>query len=44
MAVDERRVAVLGAGTIGEALISGLLSGGWRNPDEIVATQSMSRR
>jgi pyrroline-5-carboxylate reductase len=38
MALDERRVAVLGAGTIGEALISGLLSGGWRNPDEIVAT------
>src|SRR2546423_4631095 len=35
---DERRVAVLGAGTLGEALIAGLLSGGWRTPAEIVAT------
>ena len=32
MAVDERRIAVLGAGRIGEALISGLLSSGWREP------------
>ena len=44
MAVDERRVAVLGAGTIGEALISGLLSAGWRNPDEIVATGRREER
>jgi pyrroline-5-carboxylate reductase len=44
MAVDKRRVAVLGAGTIGEALISGLLSGGWRNPDEIVATGRREER
>jgi pyrroline-5-carboxylate reductase len=44
MAFDERRVAVLGAGTIGEALISGLLSGGWRNPDEIVATGRREER
>ena len=44
MAVDERRVTVLGAGTIGEALISGLLSGGWRNPDEIVATGRREER
>ena len=44
MAVDERRVAVLGAGTIGEALISGLLSGGWRNSDEIVATGRREER
>jgi pyrroline-5-carboxylate reductase len=44
MPVDERRVAVLGAGTIGEALISGLLSGGWRNPDEIVATGRREER
>ena len=32
MAVNERRIAVLGAGKIGEALISGLLSSGWRTP------------
>ena len=39
-----RRVAVLGAGTIGEALIAGLLSGGWRNADEIVATARRDER
>jgi len=38
MAVDVRRVAILGAGTIGESLLRGLLSGGWREPSEIVAT------
>jgi pyrroline-5-carboxylate reductase len=41
---DERRVAVLGAGTLGEALISGLLSGGWRKPSEIVATGRRQER
>jgi pyrroline-5-carboxylate reductase len=38
MTVDERRIAVLGAGKIGESLIAGLLSSGWRRPDEIVAS------
>jgi pyrroline-5-carboxylate reductase len=38
MAVDERRIAILGAGRIGESLIIGLLSSGWRRPDEIVAS------
>ena len=38
MAVDERRIAILGAGRIGESLISGFLSSGWRRPDEIVAS------
>src|SRR5919202_5244305 len=38
MAVDRRRVAILGTGTIGEALLSGLLRGGWREPAEIVVT------
>jgi pyrroline-5-carboxylate reductase len=38
MAVDERRVAILGTGTIGESLLRGLLSGGWRTPEEIVVT------
>jgi pyrroline-5-carboxylate reductase len=42
--VNERRVAVLGAGTIGEALIAGLLSGGWRRPEEIVATGRREER
>src|ERR1700755_89537 len=36
--MDDRRVAILGAGTIGESLLRGLLSGGWREPGEIVAT------
>ncbi len=38
MPVDERRIAVLGAGKIGEALIAGLLSSEWRAPGDIVAT------
>jgi pyrroline-5-carboxylate reductase len=38
MAVEERRIAVLGAGKIGEALIAGLLSSEWRTPGDIVAT------
>ncbi len=33
-----RRVAILGCGKIGEALVSGLLSSGWRDPGEIVVT------
>ncbi len=44
MAVDERRIAVLGAGRIGEALISGLLSSGWRRPDDIVASSRRAER
>ncbi len=38
MANDGRLVAILGTGTIGEALLRGLLSGGWREPAEIVVT------
>ena len=38
MAIDERRIAVLGAGRIGEALIAGLLSSGWREPGELSAS------
>jgi len=33
-----RKICVLGAGKAGEALIAGLLSSGWREPPEIVAT------
>jgi pyrroline-5-carboxylate reductase len=33
-----RRIAILGAGKIGEALVAGLVSSGWREPSEIVAT------
>jgi pyrroline-5-carboxylate reductase len=38
MSVEPRRVAILGAGTIGESLLRGLLSGGWRKPEEVVVT------
>ena len=38
MAVDGRRIAILGAGQIGEALLSGLLSSGWRSADELAAS------
>jgi pyrroline-5-carboxylate reductase len=44
MAIDERRIAIIGAGQIGEALIAGLLSTGWRNPEEIVATVRREER
>ena len=33
-----RRVAILGCGKIGESLLGGLLSAGWRRPDEVVAS------
>jgi pyrroline-5-carboxylate reductase len=36
--VDPRKIAILGAGRIGESLIVGLLSSGWRSPQEIAAT------
>jgi pyrroline-5-carboxylate reductase len=39
-----RRIAVLGAGKIGEALIAGLVSSGWRKPSEIVATARREER
>jgi pyrroline-5-carboxylate reductase len=38
MTVDARRIAVLGAGKIGEALIAGLPSSRWREPSELVAS------
>ena len=33
-----RKVAILGGGRIGESLLSGLLSSGWREPSEVVVT------
>jgi pyrroline-5-carboxylate reductase len=44
MAVDERRIAILGAGKIGEALVKGLLSSGWRSPADIAATGRRQER
>ncbi len=44
MAVEERRIAILGAGKIGEALLAGLLTSGWREPGEIVVTGRRQER
>ncbi len=44
MAVDERKIAVLGAGQIGEALLSGLLSSGWRQAGELSASTRREER
>ena len=44
MTVDKRKIAILGAGRIGEALLSGLLSSGWRKPEEIAATSRRPER
>src|SRR5918994_6241376 len=42
--VDERRIAILGAGRIGEALIRGLLSSGWREAGDIAASTRRDER
>jgi pyrroline-5-carboxylate reductase len=44
MTIDGRRIAVLGAGRIGEALIAGLLSSGWRDPADISASTRRPER
>ena len=38
------RIAILGAGKIGEALVRGLLSSGWRKADDITATARRQER
>jgi pyrroline-5-carboxylate reductase len=44
MALDERRISNRGDGKIGEALVRGLLSSGWRGPDDLVATARRQER
>ena len=44
MPVDERKIAVLGAGQIGEALIGGLLSSGWRSASDLAASTRREER
>ena len=44
MSVQARRIAILGTGRIGEALIAGLLSSGWREPGEIAASTRRPER
>src|SRR4051812_50176782 len=38
MTVDARRIAIIGAGKIGESLLAGLVASRWRTPEELVAT------
>src|SRR5258708_10934604 len=40
----ERKIAIIGAGRIGEALLSGLLSSGWRSRGGIVVTTRSENR
>ena len=42
--MSERKIAILGGGRIGEALLSGLLSSGWREPCEVVVTSRREER
>ena len=42
--MSERKIAILGGGRIGEALLSGLLSSGWRDPSEVVVTDRRDER
>jgi pyrroline-5-carboxylate reductase len=42
--IDSRKIAILGAGRIGESLISGLLSSDWRKPSEVAATTRRAER
>ena len=44
MPPDPRRIAILGCGKIGEALLAGLLSTGWRRADELVVTARRDER
>lgn len=44
MSIEPRRIAILGTGQIGEALIKGLLASGWRTADEIAASVRRAER
>jgi len=44
MALEPRHISILGVGKIGEALLSGLLRAGWREPHEISATVRRNER
>jgi pyrroline-5-carboxylate reductase len=39
-----RRIAILGAGRLGESMLRGFLSSGWRTSDELVATSRRPER
>jgi pyrroline-5-carboxylate reductase len=41
---EERKIAILGAGRLGESMLRGLLSTGWREPHEVVVTSRRAER
>jgi pyrroline-5-carboxylate reductase len=41
---ENRKVAILGAGRLGESMLRGLLSTGWREPQEVVVTSRRAER
>src|SRR5438874_958163 len=38
------RIAILGAGQLGESMLRGFLSSGWREPGEVVVTSRRAER
>jgi pyrroline-5-carboxylate reductase len=42
--MSERRIAILGTGRLGESMLRGFLSSGWRASDELVATSRRPER
>jgi pyrroline-5-carboxylate reductase len=40
----DRRVAIVGAGRLGESLLRGFLSSDWRTPGELVVTSRREER
>jgi pyrroline-5-carboxylate reductase len=40
----ERRIAILGAGRLGESIVRGILSSGWREPGELAVTVRREER
>jgi pyrroline-5-carboxylate reductase len=42
--VDARRIAIVGCGKIGESLLAGLITSGWRQPGELVVTGRRQER
>jgi pyrroline-5-carboxylate reductase len=42
--MNDRRVAILGAGRLGESMLRGLLSTGWREAHEVVVTSRRAER
>lgn len=44
MSRDDHRIAILGAGRLGESMLRGFLSSGWRQADQIVVTSRRADR